>query len=209
MIDINKALFGLAGKRLVFHSEADFQHALAWEIHQQNPSFSLRLEQPFFVDDKSIYIDIWMHNREETIGIELKYKTRLLDVRIDDEKYHLKNQSAQDCGRYDFVKDIQRLEQIHLRQKNFTGYAIFLTNDSAYWKTPSTNKTIDADFRVHEGRVIEGSLNWGDKASDGTKRNREETLILHNRYVAQWENYSKPSPTNYGEFRCLVSKVSF
>jgi hypothetical protein len=30
--------------RPVFHSEADFQHALAWTAHQSNPSLRVRLE---------------------------------------------------------------------------------------------------------------------------------------------------------------------
>ena len=34
MFDISDLLTGLAESRKVFHSEADFQHALAWQIHQ-------------------------------------------------------------------------------------------------------------------------------------------------------------------------------
>ena len=37
MLDIKSLLMGLAENRKVFHSEADFQHALAWHIHQTKP----------------------------------------------------------------------------------------------------------------------------------------------------------------------------
>ena len=33
MVSIEALLATLAGSRKVFHSEADFQHALAWQIH--------------------------------------------------------------------------------------------------------------------------------------------------------------------------------
>ena len=33
MLDISDLMTGLAVSRKVFHSEADFQHALAWHIH--------------------------------------------------------------------------------------------------------------------------------------------------------------------------------
>jgi hypothetical protein len=59
----------------------------------------------------------------------LKYKTRGLSVQIENEQYRLKDQSTQDVGRYDFIKDIQRLEHVSVGQKNFVGYAVLLTND--------------------------------------------------------------------------------
>ena len=37
MLDIKGLLTALAESRKVFHSEADFQHALAWHIHQTMP----------------------------------------------------------------------------------------------------------------------------------------------------------------------------
>jgi hypothetical protein len=37
-----------------------------------------------------------------SLAIELKYETRAIDLKIHGETYALKNQSAQDCGRYDW-----------------------------------------------------------------------------------------------------------
>ena len=37
MLDIEGLLTSLAQSRKVFHSEADFQHALAWQIHKARP----------------------------------------------------------------------------------------------------------------------------------------------------------------------------
>ena len=44
MLDIHGLMSKLRKRRPIFHSEADFQHALAWEIHLANPSHQVRLE---------------------------------------------------------------------------------------------------------------------------------------------------------------------
>jgi hypothetical protein len=36
VLEISDVLSSLAKQRLVFHSEADFQHAFAWEIHARS-----------------------------------------------------------------------------------------------------------------------------------------------------------------------------
>lgn len=208
MIDIGQVLSILAKKRPVFHSEADFQHAFAWELHQELPTASVRLELPIQVKKRFLHIDVWVADQDAILAIELKYKTRGLSVRVGDEQYRLKDQSAQDLGRYDFVKDIQRLEQVSVTHPNITGYAILLTNDSAYWVKPANHSTVDANFRIHDGRIVEGVLAWGTNASDGTKKNREQPIELQGRYGLQWMDYSRPGPARYGEFRLLVAKVT-
>ena len=208
MFEVREILAIIAKKRPIFHSEADFQHTFAWEIHQKLPNASVRLELPIHVKNQDLHIDIWIKNQDEVLAIELKYKTRGLSVQIDGEQYRLKNQSAQDIGRYDFIKDIQRLEHVASEKNNFMGYAVLLTNDSAYWIKPARHDTVDADFRINDGRVLEGVCNWGVNASDGTKKNREQPLVLQNKYDVQWENCSRPSPESYGEFRSLTIKVT-
>lgn len=208
MIEVSEILAILAKQRSIFHSEADFQHAFAWEIHKNLPSASVRLEFPIQVRDQFLHIDVWVVNHDEVLGVELKYKTRGISVQVDNEKYRLRNQSAQDTGRYDFVKDVQRLEHVGAAQRNFVGYAILLTNDSAYWIKPRTHNTVDADFRIHDGRTLEGVFKWSANASAGTKKNREQPITLQNRYLVQWEKFSRPSPSSYGSFRSLTIRVT-
>lgn len=207
MIEIGEVLFALARQRPIFHSEADFQHAFAWELHQRLLSASIRLELPVQVKRQLRHIDIWVTYQDAVLAIELKHKTRGLATQVGSEEYKLKDQSAQDIGRYDFVKDIQRLEQVAIAYQNLTGYAILLTNDSAYWTKPTNYSTVDADFRLHNGRVLEGLLSWGANASEGTKKNREQPLELQGKYCLNWSDYSHPSSGSYGEFRSLVIGV--
>ena len=110
------------------------------------------------------------------------------------------------------MKDIQRLEDITSRYKDTTGYAIILTNDSSYWKQPLSSNTVDASFRIHEGREIVGQLSWGTNASDSTKNNREKDIILRNTYAIHWSDYStldqqEVKGGTYKNFKLLVLKV--
>jgi len=92
---------------------------------------------------------------KKNIGLmELKYKTKSAEVVINGERFKLKNQSAQDTGRYDFLKDVSRLEDCVDKLPNAIGYAIFLTNDPLYWNFPRKTDTEDKDFRLYEGRIV-------------------------------------------------------
>jgi hypothetical protein len=207
MIDIQKALEQLSIKRPVFHSEADFQHALAWEMHQQLPQCSIRLEfKPPYLTSR-MYVDIWVRHGSTIIAVELKYKTRGLQVIVGEETFDLLDQSAQDIGRYDFVKDIKRLEQIVSAQSNIIGYALLLTNDSSYWSHARNATSVDASFRIHDGRVLNGELLWAAEASRGTISHREEAIRIKGTYRLLWRDYSKPSTKSYGRFRSLLVKI--
>ena len=105
---INNLLTELAESRKVFHSEADFQHALAWHIHQTMPESQVRLEFPMPVEHRKMYVDIWLP--VEKIAIELKYMTRKSELEDNEESFALRNQGAQNQRRYDFLWDIHRLE---------------------------------------------------------------------------------------------------
>lgn len=206
MVDIVAAMERLAGQRKIFHSEADFQHALAWEIHCSQHEGTIRLEYPRSHSGRQMHIDIWISERNSHVPIEVKFKTRGLKTRIDSESFDLKNQSAQDIGRYDFVKDIERIEQVIGKKQNSVGYAILLTNDSAYWKSPRKRNPVDACFRIHEGRVLAGTLRWRG-ASAGTTTGRESEISLTGQYRVAWKNYSQVDESGYNQFKYLLFQI--
>ena len=206
VIEIREVLCSLARQRRLFHSEADFQHALAWEIRQHLPNASVRLEFPLSLDNQQIYLDIWVRQSNANLLIELKYKTRALDFTVGNEKYALKSQGAQDIGRYDFVKDVHRLEAAVAGLSKSVGYAILLTNDSAYWKRPRSSETVDADFRLHDGRTLQGNPAW-QGAGEGTMRGRESAIALKRSYSLKWYDYSTLGVGGYDRFRYLSLTV--
>ena len=198
------AINNLKGSHKIFHSEADFQFSLAWELQKILPDAKIRLEYcPSF--DKDMHIDIYVLDEGHSYPIELKYKTKEVETDIDGEHYELKNQFAHDIGRYDFLYDISRIEKAKALDENFkSGFAIILTNDSAYWSVPYTDNTVDASFRIHEGRTITGSLSWGEKAGSGTTKGRKDSIELIGSYQTAWVPFSDIG-ISCGEFRyCLI-----
>jgi hypothetical protein len=206
-VDIAAVLKDLAKQRPIFHSEADFQHALAWELHRRIPEVDVRLEVPKAHAGKLLHIDIWIAHGETALALELKYKTRELSVEIGGETFNLRSQSAQDLGRYDFIKDVQRLEQLCRGRANLVGYALFLTNDSSYWRQAPDAKCADGAYRIPEGRVIRGELAWAEHAGMGTTHGRQEPLIIRGAYTIQWRDYSRPFGAAHGRFRYTALKV--
>ena len=207
MLDIDGLMTGLAGSRKLFHSEADFQHALAWQIHEAVPESRIRLEvNAFSVQARRRFLDIWMP--VEGIAIELKYVTRTLELEEDGELFALRNHSAQDTRRYDFLLDIERLELMRSSVEVCkSGYAVLLTNDSAYWKVPRTRDTVDAAFRIHEGKDISGEMAWAQRAGPGTVKGRESAIRLRGSYQLRWQQFSMfPGKAN-GLFRYLAVPV--
>lgn len=211
MVDLNAILKTLSVNRPVFHSEADFQHALAWQIHKQWPTYSIRLEYPLF-PGKSDHLDILAFDKENRLAIELKYKTQALFAIVNSELFWLKNQNARDQGRYDFLLDIQKLEQFLSENSNTLGYVVLLTNDSSYWARPINDSTVDASFRLHEAKVINGILGWGTKASSGTTKNRQENITIKGTYKLIWQDFieveADVNVSGYRKFRYLLVEVT-
>ena len=208
MVDVHKIMGRLSHKRPVFHSEADFQHAFAWELHTAMPECTIRLELPLDVGGKRLHLDLWASTAGTWAAIELKYKTRALSVEVAGERFLLSGQAAQNLARYDFIKDIERLERITTIRHGAKGYAVFLTNDSAYWKRPRNAAPVDAAYRIHDGRVILGHVAWSGRASSGTIKGREEPIDLIGEYRIAWHGYSSPSPSNHGSLRYAVVAVA-
>ena len=207
MVDILNLMNTLALQRKAYHSEADFQHALAWELHKQFPDSSVWLERPLKANGKKLHLDFLIQLQDKAIAVELKYKTRKLVIDAERESLSLADHGAQDLGRYDFIKDIERLENITSSLEHCDGIAILLTNDSAYWK-PRSRATVDEAFNLTEGATLTGSLAWGDGASAGTKKNRERNLLLTGEYKLNWSDFSLINQEKNGQFRYLAVHVS-
>ena len=209
MLDVNELMDDLARDRPVFHSEADFQHALAWHIHEAGLDPRIRLERPVEWPDsrKRIYIDLWLPG--SNIAVELKYLTRKLDFEHEGEGFALRDQSARDVRRYDFLKDMQRLEQLSSRPDVRAGLAILLTNDPLYWEDPAPHhkETYDADFRIHQGLKKAGRMAWSEFASSGTTKGREEAISLKGSYPLEWEDYSNVKDGAHRRFRYLAVQI--
>lgn len=204
MIDAHAIMHRLAERRKIFHSEADFQHAFAWELHQCLPGAQVRLELPVQVGPKRLHLDIWVTHQGSIAAIELKYPTARLNVAVAGEGYRLADGAA-DYSLYDYIKDVERLEKITGTYSGAAGYAVLLTNDRAHW-TPSPH-SIGAAFRLPDGKEVKGSGTWGSAASAGSTKGYERAILLGGTYTAQWHDYARVDLSAGGTFRYLVISV--
>jgi hypothetical protein len=93
----------------------------------------------------------------------LKYLLAGLRATVGGELFNLPHQSANDISRHDVVKDITRAEAMLADGYADHGCVLVLTNDRSYWQPTARADTIDAQFRLHEGRR-EGDQGRGCRA---------------------------------------------
>jgi hypothetical protein len=187
LLDVQSIMRALASRRPVFHSEADFQHEFAILLREKLPDCQIRLEKPFGYQ-KGGATDIVLTHNGSICGIELKYLTKRLVCELDGEMFQLKAHGATDLRRYDVMKDAARLEAFNAVHGG-TSYVIALTNDPAYWRPTNKQTSIDAAFRLCEGRKVSGELHWTSHASAGSIKGREIFLQLKNEYQIAWHDY--------------------
>ncbi len=200
---LQQALQGLGEGRGVYHSEADFQFALAWEIKQLRPDADIRLEIPLQVGSRAYEIDLLFRVDGKRVAVELKYFKAPLIGTVEGEHYRFQNGTPLLTNRYDVVKDIMRLEHLLALDYVDEAYAIVLTNQSGYWNPGRANSGFDAAFRIEEGRSLTGILAWGEGVG-GTASKRERPLELQGSYTLHWRDFSTIPDQENGSFRVLV-----
>ncbi len=204
-INVAPIMSKLSGERGAFHSEADFQHAFAWELQRQHVGAQIRLETR---PTQGQHLDILMREGGRELAIELKYLTAAWSGVDHGEELHLLNHGAQDIRGYDCVKDLVRVEHFVRSRPDATGLVVVLSNDPAYWRPITHDRETNASqFRLREGTVLEGIRAWGALTGEGTKKNRTADLVLAGRYACVWKPYSNLDGRR-GEFRYLALEVS-
>jgi len=204
--DIGTWLGILRRSRPVFHSEADFQQALAWAIHLSDPSARVRLEtRP--TPGMRLDLLVWRPDLSRYLALELKYLTAAWSGEVNGEQFGLVNQGAQDIRAYDVLKDVQRVEQFVDGHPDWGGMVLVLSNDPGYWSRPRHGRTTNAHaFRIYEEQVISGNRTWGPDTGAGTMKDREAVIELRGDYRCRWSPYSA-LPGAKGEFRLLALPV--
>ena len=142
---IPDCLSSLSTRRKIFHSEADFQFEYAWELRTQG--IAIRLEVPLKgVGEVDLFVPSQKEVKTDHI-IEFKYKTTKLLCQQGSEAFALKQHGAQPLGRYDVLKDVERIQR-----SGKPGFVIFLTNDPLYWT--AGNRGNGAAFSLQQGHLI-------------------------------------------------------
>jgi hypothetical protein len=217
---LKNILTELSMQRPIFHSEGDFQHALAWAIQSSLPDFRVRLEYPNQALTDSSHIDIAVSDNESSCYIEVKYKTKEFATIVNQETFTLRNHSALDFGRILFCKDIRDLEATKLDHEHISCFSLLLSNDKGYWSRGREN-THDANYRLHQfnannqQRTLHGLLTWNvepNKWADWVKRLQKRyrfPFTLNGHYNLVWENYSQlpAEQETIHEFKYLLLEI--
>lgn len=238
MIDFEKTILNLREKRKIFHSEDDLKFSLAFEMKKLFPEIEIRLEKPIEIkmldvnkkeSVSRVPIDIIIHNKNgESIPIELKYKTKKLEINDKGELYNLTTHGAYDIGRYSFRKDIYRIEKyLEMHKKSNYGFVLILTNENKYVEDNVGEKEIiDKHFSFHQNSLIKKEYKgWNYSKIDQEKYEHIDnqwkiknigkkhwthskdinfTLNLNNDYHIQWHEYSKKGNS---EFKYCLIKI--
>jgi len=136
---------------------------------------------------------------KEKIGLELKYFTNELRLMnsINNEKFVLANQAAQNEKCYDSWHDVERLENFILQKEIDKGFTIWLTNNSLLIDCNKIKKKNQYfKFRICHGRKVnhndtneldEHCLKWEGKIK---RKNRLDPIYVSGNYEIKWEDYS-------------------
>lgn len=140
--------------------------------------------------DSNMYLDIVVSRNGEYVPVELKYTTRSVrrDVKLLGRDFKnveiTRNQGAQDNIRYNFWKDVRRIELV---KKLFpdvkSGMAVFLTSDPAYTRSPRPGSS-NAPFSMASDHTIGGGvIDWiGEPAT----RAQHMPFLIEGRYRTAW-----------------------
>jgi hypothetical protein len=173
-----------------FCSEADFQHSLAWKLHEEIPNANIILEYPWKNENnenKMVYYDIYVEVNDQVHLIELKYRTKKIEIEKYGQKITLKDHSALDMGCCHFWLDVQRLENTKL--KCDCNYCIMLTNDDLYLKGPKKGSVYE-NFSLKNGITAGTEIKINDKDKKKVEKywpKNATKIKLKNEYKCEWE----------------------
>ncbi len=144
-----------------------------------------------YIWDSELRLDLLIRKGKDFLPIELKYKTKAVRKRllrfgesVSEDVEVMKNQGAQDLGKYDFWKDVRRIEIVRNRFSNIkNGLAVFLTNDPMYPQR-GREKSNHINFSMDEGSH-DKKKDWLDKESSCRKTHPD--FEVEKQYSLHWE----------------------
>lgn len=174
-----------------YYSEASVQHKIAIEIYKL-----LRIESILEkkIKGKKEYLDILCKRGNIRYGIELKYKTK----KVESRSFEYTTQSAQNNGKYDFLRDVARIESYVSSKILNTGFIVFITNDKRYFN-PAREKTKIKKFDL---------INCLKKNYKPSWEGRNAMVKLQRKYPIKWQPDKRTDDeNNVAYFRYCILKV--
>lgn len=183
-----------------YYNEAQVQHKLGIELYKR---FDIEPTLEWCVKNDETgakkYIDMMLEIGGKKVAIELKYRTKSV------KKELYTNQSAQNNGKFNFFKDIKRLEILkNSKDDDFgieKGFAIFITNDHLYWNA-AKEKTSVADFDLCDDKGIKK-----DTYDAKWRKSKNATVTISQSHTVEWFSPSGKVKKDGTTFRCLIIEI--
>lgn len=213
----------LSGESVLFSNESDLQLRLSCylkhsghydrveveyyvpfqELQQQNPS----LTTTNFPWASDLYIDIVVEKDGQFVPIELKYPTKDIwgaftrfGVAVTAKVPMLKNQGAQDIVRYNYWKDVRRIEALRQAYDETVvgGLAVMVTNDPSYQNNPTNPNVGYANFSIKNGRTVTQPQNRNMSWQNGVSvAKNHPDFQIDGSYSIHWQPMSKMPGFSY------------
>lgn len=189
--------FIIRQKELMFN-ELDFQIQLALFLRASGRYDDVDVEYSLpktimsgYDWDSNLRIDIVVSRGGIYCPVELKYPTRKVNKTIPrfgedvPEAVVMKNQGAQDIVRYNFWKDVRRIEALRRRFDAVKGgIAVIMTNDSSYVR-PVRPDSSCAPFSTAECHTVgPGTIDWQNMPA---VRTDHPPFTLDAGYTMHWD----------------------
>lgn len=178
------------------------------ELKQNNSS----LTKANFPWQSDLYIDIVVEKDGKFVPIELKYPTKgfwkptnRFGVGVKTKVPMLKNQGAQDIVRYNYWKDVRRIEALKkaYAETIVGGLAIMVTNDLYYKNSPTVSNVSYAHFSVKDGRVVKQPQDRNMSWLNGVKvAKNHPNFHVDSTYGLHWKTMK-----NMADFSYLILDV--
>lgn len=191
----------LESRKEIFANERDLQMHLALYLERSNNYDNVEVEyyvpkselSPEYIWNSEMKVDIVVCKDGKFVPIELKYKTKEIKngslYRFGEDCKGIqivKNQAAQNISKYDFWKDVRRLEILKKKFKNIHGgICLFLTNDSSYQNQTSENAKCK-NFSIAPFLCHGKEMNW-----QGDAPKSRPNFSLNREYYTRWVDYSE------------------
>ena len=213
----------LSGENVLFSNESDLQLRLSCylklsghydrvEVEYYVPFQELQRLDPSLTTanlpwDSDLYIDIVVEKDGQFVPIELKYPTKDIwgaftrfGVAVTAKVPMLKNQGAQDIVRYNYWKDVRRIEA--LRQAYAAtiagGLAVMVTNDPSYQKSPTSGSVGYGPFCIEDGRVVKQPQNCDMSWQNGVSVAKDHpNFQIFGNYSIKWQSMPKMKGFSY------------
>ncbi|MDE6333638.1 MAG: hypothetical protein K2L77_03215 [Muribaculaceae bacterium] len=178
-------------------NEIDFQIQLAIYLRGSGRYDDVDVEYSMprtLIDDydwkSNLRIDIVVSRSGEYCPVELKYPTKGVTREIKrfgkffPDTEVMKNHGAQDLVRYNYWKDVRRIELLRrIFDSVHGGLAVLLTNDM-YYTRPVRATSAAAPFSTHEGRCAGGgTMDWNGNPA---VRPSHPSFTLDGVYAIRW-----------------------